>query len=265
MKRVLVTGDRGFIGKHLMYKFGENWSGWDLKLGQDIFDANFENAVKKTDIIIHLAALTDVKGSFDNPKEYFRVNVLGTARVLTLAIKYGVKLIFPSTGAYYIASSSPYAKSKQMADDLCQEAMKYHPITILRFFNIYGKGMNQFSGSIFYEFLEGCKTGEILVFGNGESRRDFISVEDIIRIIKKATGHSWSKHIVDVGTGMGYSLKEVAEIFAKYSKAKIHFDSSKKEVLWTLANTKTLKKLYQVPLHTNLKRDIPELIDYATS
>ena len=261
-KKILVTGSRGFIGKHLMTKFGDNWFEWDLKLNRDIFDSKFEDIMKNTSIVIHLAALTDVKGSFGREKEYFKTNVLGTARILDLAIKYKVKVIFTSTGAYYIPDSSPYAKSKKMADDLCQEVMKFHPVTILRFFNIYGKNMNPFSGSIIYQFLEGSKQGEILVYGNGESKRDFISVEDIIRIIKRATLTPWTGKIIDIGSGQVFSLKELAEIFAKHTNARIFFDTSKKEIQWSFPNIENLKKLYLIPLRTNLEEDIKELIKY---
>ena len=147
-----------------------------------------------------------------------------------------------------------------MADDLCQEAMKYIPVTILRFFNIYGSRMNEDSGSIFYQFLKGSRVGEILVYGTGESQRDFINVKDIAKIVSAATARKWIGQIVDIGTGKGTAIADVAELFALYGESKLIYDRSKKEIAWTLPDTRKLIELYG-PISSDLIKDIREMVE----
>lgn len=212
-------------------------------------------------MVIHLAAETSVNGSFSNPQDYFRTNVLGTARVVELCQRYGKRLIFPSTGAYYNRELSPYASSKALAEDIVS---KFPNTTILRFFNVYGTGMNESTGSIIYNFAKAAVSGKpIVVYGSGDQTRDFISVKDVVQIIKAAISPKWDGKIVDVGTGEAYTINYVAELFAYYTKGKVvYHEMPKREIKWSIANTQMLKSLYKKKLKTNLEKDIEEIVRY---
>ena len=268
MEKLLITGNRGFIGSHLS-PFLENYQtkGYDLIEGEDIFHEEIERWIKWSDVVIHLAAKTNVTESFRDAKEHFRINTLGTARILELVMKYNKRLIYPSTGAYYIPDTSPYAKSKKIADDLCQEAMRHIPVTILRFFNIYGNRMNENSGSIIYAFMKEAKENkQITIYEEGKSKRDFINIMDIVQIIKASLSRKWENQIIDCGTSEGYSLVELAEIIAQENSAQIVFDDSKKEINWRLADPTDLRRLYKKHLISNFEKDIKELArNYAAT
>lgn len=263
--KILITGSEGFIGSHLVPILKENKNkiaGIDLKLdGRDIFDLESEDVIKWADVVIHLAAITSVNKSFDNPSEYFRVNTLGTAIILELCQKYDKKLIFPSTGAYYHRELSPYAESKALAEDM---VAKFPRTTILRLFNVYGTGMNPDSGSILYNFAQATVKGEpIVVYGSGDQTRDFISVKDVVEIIKSAINPRWDGKTIDIGTGKSYTINYIAELFSHYSKSKIvHHEMPKREIRWSIANTQMLKSLYKKKLKTNLEKDIKEIVEY---
>src|SRR3990167_6977049 len=185
--KILITGNKGFIGSHLtpLLKKDHQVKGWDIKDGRDIFGNGFATAVSQADVVIHLAAETSVNDSFNREADFIHLNVLGTAKVVELCVRYKKKLIFPSTGAYYNRGLSPYAESKALAEDICHAIQKFHPVTILRFFNIYGTNMNERTGSIIYNFVQAAVSGQpIVVYGSGEQTRDFISVKDIAEIIK---------------------------------------------------------------------------------
>jgi len=258
--RVMVTGSSGFIGQNLVPKLKEKYDvlEWDLEDGNDIFSDEFENWVSKEDVVIHLAAVTSVNGSFKNPQEHLLINALGTARVLYLCHKYKIKLIFPSTAAVYFRDLSPYAKSKAIAEDMVTSMIGVLPVTILRFYNVYGPNMNKNSGSIMYNFLT---EKDIVVYGSGEQTRDFISVNDVTNIIVDAIKKKYDHRIVDVGTGQSYTINYIAELFAHYRKLKVGYhDAPKREIKWSIANTSVLDALYGIKnLTTNLEKDIKAL------
>lgn len=261
---ILVTGAKGFIGKQLVpalkrakYQVTE----FDLQDGNDIFGEAFDAAVDFSDAVIHLAAQVSVDKSFLKPEATFYTNVLGTARVVQLCMKYKKKLIFPSSAAVYHPELSPYAQSKKLAEDLVVEAQKTLPATVLRFFNVYGEGMGEKSGSVMYHYLH---DEEIIVNGDGEQTRDYINVRDVVDVVVEAVGMNWNGWIVDVGTGDSHTTNYIAGLFAQHREKKIKYASIKKEIKWSRADTQALSKLYKKPLQTDLKKDIEALCKGVT-
>lgn len=256
-KKVLVTGGLGFIGSNLiplLIKKGHKVTNWDRRLKKDIFDEQFEQAVRGSDIVIHLAALTSVSDSFKNKWETHRVNVLGTARVAELCQKYKKKLIYPSSASIYVKETSPYAYSKYLAEEIVKGIKT--PTVVLRLFNVFGNGMNKNSGSIMYNFMTAPK---IKVYGDGEQTRDYIHVKDVVAIMEDAIKNKWNNQALDVGTGENYTTNYVAGLFAYYRKKKIIYDTPKREVKWSIANVQALNKVYRENLQTDLEKDIEKL------
>ncbi len=256
-KTVLVTGSEGFIGTNLcpvLKDKGYEFLPWDKKLDLDIFDNGIEEIIKDIDIVIHLAALTSVNLSFNDPSKVFETNVLGTARIAYLCQKYNKKLIYPSSAAIYHLELSPYAESKKLAEDIVRTIKT--PVVVLRLFNVFGSNMNPNSGSIMYNFLTSNK---LTIYGDGEQTRDYVHVRDVVDIMCEAINPSWNESIVDVGTGQAYSVNYIAGLFAHYRKKKLFYESPRRESKWSIANTKMLKRLYKKPLTTNIEKDIQEL------
>lgn len=130
---ILVTGGDGMVGNYFKTVPGA------VVLGRDDLDVTkpktIEAAVKKyaPKAIVHLAAMTDVDYAQDHPGEAFAVNALGTYKVAQVAKKYGIHLVYVSTGAVfygqaqmpYTVKSKPnprsiYAKSKRMGEEFVQ-------------------------------------------------------------------------------------------------------------------------------------------------
>lgn len=260
---ITVTGACGFIGSnlcgYLAQELNTSISTYDTSFRHNIFNDDFEKHVQEHDIIIHLAAKTSVEGSFKSPDEHFYNNTLGTARVVQLCAKYGKRLIYPSTAAVYHKELSPYAKSKAMAEDIVKSMMPKVKTTILRFYNVYGPYMNPNSGSIMYNFQT---AKNLVVFGDGEQTRDFVSVKDVCGIIKDIIKHPkrWEDQIVDVGTGEAYSINYVAGLFSYFRNLPIIYKPLRREIKWSIADPSHLKKLYKKKLITDLEKEIKELV-----
>ena len=234
--KILVTGGAGFIGTNLIKQLNESGhevvslDNYDSGLDSNHIDGvTYLNADIETieyikgddfDLCYHLAALSRIQPSFENPTETFRVNVRGTEAVCEWARHNNVKVVYAgSSSKHHDPSQSPYAMYKYLGEEVCKLYKKTYglDVEICRFYNVYGPN----------EIIEGdwaavigiwrrqVRDGEkITIIGDGEQRRDFTHVVDICDALVRV-GLVGNKHedAWELGTGMNYSINEVYEIF----------------------------------------------------
>ena len=269
--KVLITGILGFIGSHLAEKLvndGDEVYGLVRRVASrnmdsvgkiikditlitgDITDlTSTRNAMKTAnpDIVIHLAALSPVRDSFERPFEYQQANLIGTMHVAhsvldlpdaqtrrlfaaSTAEVYGLQENIPLKESLALKPPSPYAVSKAAGDLYLQMAFNTYGLhgTVMRPTNSYGR---KFDNSFLIEYLvtQMLKGGHVYI-GAPDSIRDYMYVDDHINAYilaiknKKADGQ-----IYNAGTGIGLSNKQLAETIADkigYDKKKIKFRAS---------------------------------------
>jgi dTDP-glucose 4,6-dehydratase len=266
--KVLVTGILGFIGSHLAEKLVEDGCevygvvrrvanrnlgviGKILKdvtlISGDIADyVSVRNAVRNVtpDVVVHLAALTPVRDSFERPFEYAQANFVGTMNVahamLELPDPQTRKLVAASTAEVYglqkeeplkealaLRPTSPYAVSKAAADMYLQMMSRTYSlnVTVVRPTNSYGR---KFDTSFIIEYLvTHMLKGEKVYVGAPDSVRDYMYVDDHVNAymlaIKSAKANG---QVYNVGTGIGISNKKLAEMIAEeigHDKRKMKF------------------------------------------
>jgi len=203
MKKILVTGHTGFIGKNMLEhlkKIDEAPLGYSKSRGRDIFDTEMlDRFVKYADLVYHFAAYAKPGESKRNPVYAIDTNVKGCLNVLEACRKHNVPMIYassceiygdsevPITEEFELKPPNPYAASKAAADRICYA---YHAcygvdIKIVRLFNPYGP--NQQLNKIIPVFCNQAINGEDLtVYGNGNDTRDYVYIDDIIRGLCKA-------------------------------------------------------------------------------
>ena len=263
--KVLLTGILGFIGSHMAEKlvkeghevYGvvrrvanrniaviDNLLNDITLLSGDITDyASTRNAVRTAnpDVVIHLAALSPVRDSFERPFEYQQANMVGAMNVahalLELPDPQNRRLVAASTAEVYglqenkplketvsLCPSSPYAVSKAAADLYLQMMFNSFDLhgSIMRPANSYGR---KFDTSFVIEYLVTQMLKEATAYvGAPDSIRDYMHVDDHVNAYllaiedEKADGE-----IFNVGTGVGVSNRELAELIAK----KIGFNMKK--------------------------------------
>ena len=229
MKKILITGNSGYIGSHLTKFLSKDYivhgldkqdyivpPQWFLKTSINhpiILDEEY-------DAIVHLAALVNVGESESNPIMYYITNTNGTMNVVkNIKCKH---FIFASTGAAELCYS-PYGVSKRMAEDIVREYCTVHkliPYTIFRFYNVIGSdGIKPTNpDGLFYNLIEATKTGKFTIYGkdydtfDGTCLRDYVHVLEICNAIKLAIERP-SNSIECLGHGVGYSVKEITELF----------------------------------------------------
>jgi len=175
--------------------------------------------------VIHLAAWAGVRPSLQNPRLYSDVNVTGTVNLLELAREHDLGcFVFGSSSSVYGGSSkvpfrednpvdrpaSPYAATKRAGELLCHTyAHNYGMnITCLRFFTVYGP--RQRPEMAIHKFARLIMEGEdVPVFGNGDSRRDYTYIDDIIMGITAALRVNPSFDIINLGESRTTSLLDL--------------------------------------------------------
>tara|TARA_B100001250_G_scaffold306261_1_gene268145 strand:+ start:2676 stop:3530 length:855 start_codon:yes stop_codon:yes gene_type:complete len=242
MKNILVTGGVGFIGTNLAkellkqnnnvisidnYSFGskENEIDGVKYYNYDIEDIN--KITESVDVCYHLCAMARVQPSFEDPVEYFRVNVLGTTKVMEWAKKNNVKVVYAgSSSKHFDPSDSPYAMYKYLGEEVCKLYKKSYDVNveIARFYNVYGPGevMHEKFGNVIGIWKTKVNKGEPLpIVGDGNQRRDFTHVYDIVDgLIKIASSNKKHEDAWELGTGNNYSINELFEMFNKRFNVK---------------------------------------------
>ena len=136
--------------------------------------------------------------------------------------KNEVKVLYAgSSSRHHEPSDSPYAMTKFLGEEICKLYRKTYNVNveIARFYNVYGPHATldeKFGNVIGIWLYQAMKGKPLTIVGDGEQRRDFIHVDDLvdglIRIAKTKLKHddAW-----EIGSGINYSINELFEMFRK--------------------------------------------------
>ena len=245
--KILVTGGAGFIGSHVAQAYREaghrvavvdalvggapDRTPQGLRLHRvDIRRPELADVFReeRPEVVSHLAAQANVRQSLADPVGDAETNVLGTLRVLDLAVRHGVRqVIFSSTaGALYgeprtlpvdethpILPLSPYGLHKFLGEEYLLYYRRLHGLNtvILRYANVYGpRQAPETEAGVVAIFTQAFLSGRRpVIFGDGTQVRDFVYVGDVADANLRALGHVIPDP-VHIGTGVGMSVNELA-------------------------------------------------------
>lgn len=226
---VLVTGHLGFLGRALVQGLEEEgirWYGASRRSGIDLANANALAGMPDCAAVVHLAGRNDVTESWSDPELFHRSNVLSTLTVAEYARQRKARVVFLSTNLYgapqYIpvderhpvACLNPYGWSKRSAELVLEEyaACFDVPVTVLRLFNCYGP--RQSNKALIPHLVEQALAGGPIRVNDLTPRRDYVFVDDVVRVILRAIARSASAtfDVFNIGFGKSWSVAEVIRL-----------------------------------------------------
>jgi UDP-glucose 4-epimerase len=256
----------------------------DIELYEGDFtnEQDVETALEDCDIIFHLISTTLPKSSNDNPVYDVESNVVGTIRMLTLALKQGVrKVIFTSSGGtVYGIPESDFINERHPTNPICSYGISklaiekylhlFHELhglayVVLRISNPYGEGQRTqaLQGAIGVFIGRALTNQTVEIWGDGEVVRDYIHVSDVSDALVKAMLYSGNKRVLNIGSGTGTSLNKLLATIedATHKEVKrVYLSGRSVDVpVNVLDNTLAKKELHwnlKIPLEEGIKRTI---------
>jgi len=248
MKKVLVTGSEGFIGRNFLrvmrlsdcklVTLEESFklpNGKRIDISTEDLDPIFARV--NPDVVVHLAAKMDVRESFGDPVRDLEVNGLGTLRALVASLNSGCQnfIYVASGGAIYDSDSpmpltensperrpvSPYGLSKRLGEDyvrlLCEKAGASWTSIVLS--NCYGQVEDHQRGVIF-EFWRAITEGQRPKIYGSEITRDFVHINDVVNALMKAVECPTNTR-VNISSQSEISLLDLFNKIAKIMKSEV--------------------------------------------
>lgn len=244
MKKVLVTGSEGFLGKNLvefLAKKGFEITGFDKKIGKDLLnDSDLYAALKGVEYVAHLAAVGDVYQASENPVEAAIAGVAGTANLVKIAQKYDIKkIIYASTWEVYgepkyqpidenhpANPDHPYSIAKFAGELMLKSKLFTVPWIVLRLGTAYGPHMRQ--NAVIPVFINLAKQKKpIKIFGTGSQTRAFIHAADIANAFYLVLTKPVRNEIFNITTDELISILDLAKLVTKYFPTRIEFGQAR--------------------------------------
>ena len=256
--RALVTGGAGFIGTNLIKRLSNNnhveyreniiasIDNYSTGLAENEINRNgvryfggdisqitdYSDIIEDCDVIFHLAARARIQPSFKTPTQSLQSNVVGTQNILEWARQNGnIPVVYAgSSSKHGDIYSNPYTFTKWQGEQLCEMYANVYDltVTICRFYNVYGP--HQLTDGdyctvlgIFESLYK--KNKPLTITGDGEQRRDFTHVDDIVDgLVRCYTSMLNSRYSAnyyerfnefELGRGKNYSINEIADAFGE--------------------------------------------------
>lgn len=252
---ILITGGQGFIGSHLVHallKDGHRVTSLDnryRKAGVPLPDSHprlhvitgclthrplVEELVGDADLVYHLAAVSQVMTSVEDPDTCFTYNVTGTHHVVAAAAKHQKKLVFASSREVYgdcqelpvkestpYRPKNPYASSKVAGEAFIHAAHSAFGLdyTVLRLGNVVGAGD---TGRVLPLFAGRAVQGQPLILYGGNQILDLVDVQDVVAAFVKAP--SKSRATINVASGRSVPLKDLAALVAAAAETPLKIE-----------------------------------------
>ena len=253
-------------------------------VNKNLSDEDSLNELNNFDIVYHMGARAGVRQSFKDPLSYIKDNTIATTNVANFCKDNNIqKMILASTSSIYgnsgdkemvedldekINPPSIYASTKLSGETLAKTILSSHDtnLIITRFFTVYGPyGRPDMSILRFIHWI--MENKEVIIFGDGEQRRSFTYVDDVVELLLKVQNCDNSETF-NVGNNKTSSLNEVIKIIEKFSNKEARINNHPRAfrdpdvVLPSLSKS---KQILDWEPSTNIEEGIKSTIEWYSS
>lgn len=241
--RILITGGTGSWGQTLTRMLLEYYKPKEIiifsrgELQQVLMQRKFKNNVVKfvvgdirdynavefatrgVDYIFHLAALKHVPICEDHPQEAIKTNITGTTNVINAAIKNNVKKVIDVSTDKAVEPVNLYGMTKSVGEKLIIQANELTDCT--KFVCIRGGNVIGSNGSVIPFFIEQIKAGGPLTITDNRMTRFFLTLEEAIKLLFKASETSIGGETFVMNMPACY-IKDIADVLMeKYGRIEV--------------------------------------------
>ncbi len=305
---VLVTGGAGFIGSHVVEALlaegarvivvddmstgsHDNLVGL---IGADrlrVVEAHISSlptsAMEGVTMGVHLAALTEVAASIEDPATTVETNVLGSVHVLDALHGAGARsAVVASSAAVYgevpvpvdeagpHRPISPYGAGKLAVDHFVSYYAHHTDLAVcsLRFFNVYGPRQHPkspYSGVISVFSAAALRGEDLVVNGDGAQTRDFVYVRDVVQAILAALMSPRSRgEAINIGTGDAATINDLAKAVVDAtgsSSAITHGPPRQGDIMHSVAKVDKAASLLPFRASTSLQDGLASTVHWMRS
>lgn len=291
-KPILISGGDGFIGRSLVrmlltlnisvFVIDNHVTSYPPEIHhplfgriiEDISEINIDH-IPECSGVIHLASVASPSVYMDNPLLVLKPNSCGTQKMIEIARRDGVRLLFASTSEVYghlsedlvgdhgirendlasvtlLSNRSCYSSSKRFGEELILDFKRSGgDATNLRFFNIYGPGMdtkNLGYGRVIPNFFYNMSKGRsIPIYGDGRQVRCFLWIDDAVEAILSVLFYKGAlPSSINIGNNEPVTINDLAEKIstALSVKYQVEFcEIEEDDPLWRRPCTELINKL----------------------
>jgi len=244
-----------------------------------------KEAVKGVDAVFHEAAVVSVPLSVEDPIGTNDVNVGGTLNILKACLNSKTKrFIYGSSTAIYGDTKklpikeesisqpiSPYGVSKLAAESYANAFYRVYGLetVCLRYFNVYGprQAYNPYSGVITILINRLLSNQSPIIYGDGEQRRDFTNIEDVVEANMLALERkNAAGQVFNIATGVATTINQLAkllqEVMGKTELKVVHADSRPGDIRHNYADISKARKILGYEPKISLKDGLTQLVKW---
>lgn len=242
--KIAVIGSSGFLARKLiprLHSLGHEISMFTARRQVNNGIPHFSSIKEGFDVVFYFPAIIS-GGEYKPFEEMFSVNTWNVFRLIEILKSWDSRttLIFPSTRLVYEHSDLPqdenalcspksdYAKTKYLAESIIQKelsAINKIDFKILRIGVVHcGHSSDEENIGTLAQMRKSLKeSGRIVIFGDGEQRRTFTHVDDVISVLSGVMNEKVPSGIYNVG-GQSLSIVEVAKWLSKKLDGEVNFN-----------------------------------------
>jgi len=293
--KVLVTGASGMVGRNLVNYLSKHGieviptdvSGQPIK--GDLLDRSFVQrlASRDFDSIVHLAAITDIGKTVENPQRCYEINCFGTLNMLELAVKKGVRLfVYSSSANVYGAPKKlpvtedspldprlPYDYSKVIGESMVMSYFKNRgiPVSITRSWLLFGEYDQPQRATL--RFIRACLSGEpITLYNGGKDTTAPSHVENYAKLVmtilerRESVGQAFN-----FGGERVVQVRELAQLIKRLTGSKSELIKApartqlEREPQVSYPSTEKIRKILGYKNELNLEEGLRRTIEWVRS